>query len=67
MGGASIPQDGQSILIPGLLNVTVSSEISTCRIVVDEIVLRQEALGANVVSSGEMDLSKEEGIVRFIF
>lgn len=46
--------------------MAVGSQVATCSIVLEEVVLRQEALGACVVSRREMDLSKEEGIVSII-
>ena len=46
--------------------MAIGSQVATCSIVLKEVVLRQEALGACVVSRGKMDLSKEEGIVSIV-
>lgn len=49
-----------------LLYLAMSGQVLRCRTMINKIVLGQKALRASIVSGGEMDLSKEEGIIGVI-
>lgn len=53
----------QSILVFQLFYLTVSGQISASWAMIDEVVLGEEALGTSIVSSGKMNLCKEESII----
>lgn len=61
-----VSKNVQRVIKFGLLDMAVGSQVATCSIVLEEVMLCQEALGACVVSGGKMDLSKEEGIISIV-
>ena len=67
MCGVLLPKYAQRVLEPVLLDMAMGCEVSACWAVVDEIVLCEEALGACIVTGGEMNLSEEESIVGVTF
>ena len=48
-------------LVP--LDLTMGSQVTTCRAVVDKVMLSKEALSTGVISSREVNLGKEKGIL----
>ena len=57
----------QSVLELVLLDVTMSCEVSACWAMFDKIVLGEKALGTGVIARGEVDLGKEEGVIRVAY
>lgn len=61
-----ISKDAECIFEFRLLYLAVGGQVPGCRAMIDETVLREKALRASVVSGGEVDLGKEEGIIGVI-
>lgn len=49
-----------------LLYLAMSGQVPRCRAMINKTVLREKALRVSVISGREVDLSKEEGIIRVI-
>lgn len=49
-----------------LLYLAMRGQVPRCRTVINKIVLGEKALRASIVSSREVDLGKEEGIIGVI-
>jgi hypothetical protein len=62
VGRILLAQDAEGFFEPSLLDQTVSGQISTRWISSDKVLFGEEALGASVVASGEVDLGQPEGI-----
>lgn len=62
MGGVLLAEYVKSFVKSSLLYQTVSGKISTRGVSCYKVLLREEALGSCVVSCGEVDLGKPEGI-----
>jgi hypothetical protein len=65
--GIFVSENCKGFLKFELLDETMSSKISARRAMLDEAVFHEEALGAGIVSGGEMDLGKPERIFRIIY
>jgi len=62
-----VSKDRKGVLKLPLPDLAVGGEVSTGRIVLNKVMLFEEALGTGVVSSGEVNLSEEKGIIGIIY
>lgn len=61
-----VSEDIKCIFEFRLLYLAMSGQVPRCRAMLNKIVLGEKALRTSIVSCGEVDLSKEEGIIRVI-
>ena len=66
MGRILVSKDGQRFIKFELLDMAVSSEISTRWAVINQVVLEEKALSASIISGRKMYLSQPECILRII-